>query len=131
MEEVATVVSILNNKLTLSFSRQKICKKCGICQKSKDNQMYLEIENSIDAKVGNTVLLKIKPSNLKISFIIYGLPILFFIVGIFIGIFLFRKDLYGFFTGVLFLIFSILLVKNFADKHKLKIEKITVVKNEI
>ncbi|MFH0947851.1 MAG: SoxR reducing system RseC family protein [Elusimicrobiota bacterium] len=125
MEEIATVVDISGDKLKLSFTRQLLCHKCGVCQKSSDGQMYLEVENTIGAEVGDKVLLKIEPSNLKISAILYGIPSAMFIVGIFGGYFLSEdSEIFGFFTGVLFLIFSIPSVRIFAKKHKLEIEKI-------
>ncbi len=125
MEEIATVVDVFDNKLRLSFIRQELCKKCGACQKSGNGIMYLELENTVGAKVGDKVLVKIEPSNLKISAILYGIPSAMFIVGIFWGYFLSEgSEIFGFFTGVLFLIFSILPIKNFAERCKPKAAKI-------
>lgn len=137
MEETATVVGIFGNRLKLSFTSQEsagdfsrgdsfrsLCKKCGACRKSENGIMYLELENTVGANVGDKVLVKIKPSNLEISIILYGIPSAMFIAGIFSGYFLSNSEIYGFLTGVLFLIFSILPVKNFAEKYKPKLIKI-------
>lgn len=86
--------------------------------------MYLELENTVGANVGDKVLVKIEPSNLKISVILYGIPSVMFIIGIFSGYFLFNSEIFGFLTGVLFLIFSILSIKSFAERCKIKIAKI-------
>ena len=86
--------------------------------------MYLELENTVGANVGDKVLVKIEPSNLKISAILYGIPSAMFIIGLFLGYFLFNSEISGFLAGVLFLIFSILPIKNFAERCKLKVAKI-------
>ncbi|MBI5573720.1 MAG: SoxR reducing system RseC family protein [Elusimicrobia bacterium] len=135
VEEIATVVEISGNRLKLSFTlldskhltgftRQEMCKKCGSCQKSENGIMYLELENSIGAKVGDKVLVKIEPSNLKISAILYGIPSTMLIIGIFLGYFLFNSEIYGFLTGFIFLFISFLVIKKSIKKYKPKIEKI-------
>jgi len=86
--------------------------------------MYLELENTVGANAGDKVLVKIEPSNLKISAILYGIPSAMFIIGIFSGYFLYNSEIYGFLTGVLFLIFSILPLRNFAERCKPKVAKI-------
>ncbi len=86
--------------------------------------MYLELENTVGANVGDKVLVKIEPSNLKISAILYGLPSLLFIIGIFVGYFLFHSEIFAFFLGFSFLVISFLAVKSLLKKYKPKIEKI-------
>jgi len=125
MEEIATVVEIFGNRLKLSFTRQELCKKCGACQKSGDGIMYLELENTVGAEAGDKVLLKIEPSNLKISAILYGIPSAIFIVGLFLGYFLSEgSEISGFFTGILFLMASFIFTKFIVKKCEPKIEKI-------
>jgi sigma-E factor negative regulatory protein RseC len=125
MEEIATVVDVFDNKLRLSFIRQELCKKCGACQKSGNGIMYLELENTVGANVGDKVLVKIGPSNLKISAILYGIPSAMFIIGIFSGYFLSEgSEISGFFTGILFLTASFIPIKFIVKKCEPKIEKI-------
>jgi len=125
MEEIATVVEISGNKLKLSLTRQEMCKKCGACQKAEDGSFYLELENSIGANAGDKVLLKIEPSNLKISAILYGIPSFLLISGIFLGYFLSAgSEIYGFLTGILFLMVSFIAIKLIVKKCEPKIEKI-------
>ena len=92
--------------------------------------MYLEVENTEGLKIGDKVLIKLEPSNLKISSIIYGLPILFFVTGVLAGLFLFHNDLYGFFVGVSFLILSILPIKVFSKRNKVNITKTMLTSSE-
>ncbi|MDO8734353.1 MAG: SoxR reducing system RseC family protein [Elusimicrobiota bacterium] len=125
MEEIATVVEIFGNRLKLSFTRQALCKKCGACQKSGNGIMYLELENTVSANVGDKVLVKIEPSNLKISAILYGIPSAMFIVGLFLGYFLSEgSEISGFLTGILFLLTSFIPIKFIVKKCEPKIEKI-------
>ena len=124
MEETATVVEISGNKLKLSFTSQALCKKCGAFQKAEDCNFYLELENTVGANVGDKVLVKIEPSNLKISAILYGIPSAMFIIGIFFGYFLYNSEISGFFTGILFLLASFIPIKFIVKKCEPKIEKI-------
>lgn len=124
MEEIATVVGVSGNKLKLSFSRQSLCKRCGACQVSDDGSMYLELENTIGARIGDKILLKISPSNLKISVFIYGIPSLLLVIGIFLGYFLFNSDILGIITGVIFWFISFLFMKIFAKAYNPEIKKI-------
>lgn len=125
MEEIATVTDVFDHKLRLSFTRRLICQECGACRKSEDGRMYLEVADPGGIKIGDSVLVKIKPSNLKISLVIYGVPVLFLAGGIFTGIYLFHSEKYGFLTGIIFLILSFVPVKIFAAGCSPRIEKIT------
>ncbi|MEW6558302.1 MAG: SoxR reducing system RseC family protein [Elusimicrobiota bacterium] len=124
MEEIATVVEIADNKLKLLFNHQQICEKCGICHKSANGTMYLELENTIGVRIGDKILVTIKPSNLKISLLLYGFPSVMFITGIFGGYFLYRSEISGFTAGILFLAVSFIIIKVVVKKYKPKIEKI-------
>ena len=124
MEEIATIVEISGNKLKLLLTRQAVCKKCGACQKAEDGSFYLELENTVGANAGDKVLVKIEPSNLKISAILYGIPSAMFTIGIFLGFFLGHSETFAFFTGFGFLIISFIAVKSLLKKYNPKIEKI-------
>lgn len=123
MEEIATVIDAFGDKVKLSFLHQEFCKKCGACQVSEDGGMSIELENTVGAKTGDKVLVKIEPSNLKVSVILYGLPSLLFIIGIFIGYFSFHSEIFAFFTGFCFLIISFFAVKLLLKKCEPKIKK--------
>jgi positive regulator of sigma E activity len=132
MEEIAMVVGIFDNKLKLSFSRQEsqgdslrsFCEKCGACQKAEDGSFYLELENTVSANVGDKVLVKIESSNLKSSAVLYGLPSILFIIGIFVGFFIGHSEIFAFFTGFGFLVISFFFAKLILKKCEPKIEKI-------
>ncbi|MBN1383643.1 MAG: SoxR reducing system RseC family protein [Elusimicrobia bacterium] len=124
MEEIATVVDVSGNKIRLSFSHHALCKRCGACHISEDGSRYLEVDNTVSAKIGDKVLLKIRPSGLKISVFIYGVPSLVLIIGIFCGYFLFDSDISAILTGVILFFTSFLLMKIFAKVYNPEIEKI-------
>ncbi|HAX62000.1 MAG TPA: hypothetical protein DCX95_05550 [Elusimicrobia bacterium] len=123
MEEIAVVTGVINGKLELLLAHSDFCEKCGACQKSEDGKNYLEVKNTINAKTGDKVLVKIEPSNLKISAILYGIPSAMFIVGISSGYFLYNSEISGFLTGFLFLLAAFIPVKFFIKNYEPKIKK--------
>ncbi|OLS01680.1 positive regulator of sigma(E), RseC/MucC [Tissierella creatinophila DSM 6911] len=81
------------------------------------------IPNDLDAKVGDFVEVKAEISSLlKYTFILYMIPFIFLIGGIFIGNFLFRnvnidsREILSFLSGIVSVMISLLILK-FMDKR--------------
>jgi len=111
MEETGIVESIEGNTLKIALFRKPLCDKCGLCRNQEKSKMYLEVENTLNAKVGDEVTVEISTSNLGISAVIYGVPSAFFILGILLGIFLFRTEISGFIAGLIFLAAAFIVIK--------------------
>jgi len=111
MEETGLVVDVKGGIAKVEFFKKPLCKKCGLCRNTENNKMYLEIENTLGAKPGDEVVFEIMPSSAGISALIYGIPSVFLILGVLLGISLFHSEIYGFILGLVFLIVSFILTK--------------------
>lgn len=85
--EKGLVIKADNNKITIRFATTEACQKCGACL-IKDNQAILpDIDNNVKAKVGDSVLIENKPSNMvTAALIIYLIPVIFLIGGYFLSL---------------------------------------------
>lgn len=111
MEETGLVVDVNGGRVKVELFKKPLCKKCGLCQNTESNKMYLEIENTLGAKSGDEVVFEIMPSNAGISALIYGIPSVFLILGVLLGISVFHSEICGFIIGLVFLIASFILTK--------------------
>jgi len=131
MEETGIVESISGNTLKIALNKKPLCEKCGLCRNSENAKMYLEIENTLNAKSGDEVIVETPFSNVGISAILYGVPSIFLILGILSGVYLFHSEIYGFIFGLIFLVMSFVAIKLcniyfkgfFLPKIKLKARK--------
>ncbi len=90
--EQGVVKEIKNNKAVVKVERSHVCKNCsqkGSCKlmlyESQDH-MLIEVENSLNAKVGDRVELGISSSSfLKVVFLTYLLPVFLLIAGAYVG----------------------------------------------
>lgn len=87
--EKGLVVDTQNNKMTIRLASSEACKSCGGCL-IKDGQAILEdIENSVSAQKGDTVIIENKPANvITAASIIYLIPVVALIGGYFSGLLL-------------------------------------------
>ena len=88
--EEGTVTKIEGNKAWLRVERSEMCDCCGsrgVCQTlGGSKNMEAEALNTAGAKVGDRVLLQIKPGVLlKISLIFYMIPVVALVIGAIIG----------------------------------------------
>jgi sigma-E factor negative regulatory protein RseC len=119
MDEIATVVEIVNPQtVRLQIAPTSQCVKCGACGGLQQSLQYIEVENIIGAAPGDRVVLAIEPSNLKIACFLYGIPTLFFLVGLIGGYYCFASETAGLATALLMLIGSILPIRWFARHFK-------------
>ncbi len=126
--EEGVVVSAENGYADVSVIQNEKCDDCSakiICKPNKDELNILRVENPIGAKVGDNVQIEIKGlSILKVSFNLYGVPLILLLIGIFLGISIFDgnefSELYSVFFGIgLIAIYFILIFyhqKNLKDQ---------------
>lgn len=120
MEQIGFVRRVEKGKMELEVRRASgwgsKCKECsGSCEVVPH---IIVIPNDLDAKVGDYVEVQAEVSNLlKYTFILYMIPFVFLISGIFIGNFLFRnvntdsREMLSFLSGLVFVIISLLILK--------------------
>jgi len=84
--ERGKVVTIEGEKAKVLLPFNKGCEKCGLCKKVADDLMEIELNFKGNVKPGSYVRIYISPRVVIFSsFILYILPLIFLIVGYFIG----------------------------------------------
>lgn len=79
-EHEGIVIAVIDNIARVKASRHSDCENCGACP--GDNALVMDARNSIGAKVGQKVLVKIAETNmLKAAFIVYIMPLLSAAIG--------------------------------------------------
>lgn len=89
MDKVAKVIDIQNDKAILEVKRMSECgDKCSACAGACETPtMRVEVRNTQNAQKGDLVVLKMEPASLvQTTFILYTIPLLLFVAGIFAGI---------------------------------------------
>lgn len=109
--EEGIVVKAENGEIDIELIKSDECEHCTaklICKPKDDNSNLLHIQDSISVKPGDRVKIAVKGSALfKASLLLYGLPLILLIAGIFIGMSIFDEsstvELLSFFLSVLIL----------------------------
>lgn len=91
MTEEGVVADVRGGKIIVKIVRQPACGSCKACKTAESQEMEIELDNPIDAKVGQRVRLELDDSAiLKGSLVTYGLPSLGLVTGLFLGRFMAR-----------------------------------------
>lgn len=84
--EWGSVTAVSPGKAKVRLKRKSLCEKCGICMGWGKDFMLMEVDNLKGARVGDKVRIETLPGRiLKISFIVFMVPLLGLFVGIFSG----------------------------------------------
>lgn len=129
MDQIGFVRKIKGNNMELEVRRISGCGGgCSSCSSSCETPPHIvTIPNRLNAKVGDFVEIKGNTRNiLKFTAIVYIVPLAFLILGVVLGNSIFKGrgyanyELLSFFTGIIFLLVSLLLVKLVDNKiaHK-------------
>ncbi len=122
MDQVGRVISTNNGMARLEVKRLAGCGSCKGCGSSCDVKAeYIDIINSLDVAPGDFVEIVSDTSRvLKFMLILYGVPLLFLIVGFLIGYQIFagnpNQEIMSLGVGILALIISGVIVK-MVDKN--------------
>lgn len=97
MKEQGKIIKLSEDtkKATVRFERKDACAKCNACGAFKPNNPHidLEVDNSLNAKVNDSVEIDMTGINgLKLSLIVYVVPLINAFIGMFIAMAL--KDRY-------------------------------------
>lgn len=87
MAEVGEVIGFEDNKLVIRMERTEACAKCKACTAGFEKQeMLLHAVNLCDGKIGDKVEVALDSVDFyKAAIIMYGIPFVMFMVGIFGG----------------------------------------------
>ena len=122
MEQIGLVVEVKDDMAIVAVQRHDVCAKCGACgvAVSGRGETQLKALNKVNATVGQTVKVTSDTAYvLKASFVVYLLPILALLLGIYVG-----QQVEGNFAalrmdiilGFAFLLASYLLVRSYDRK---------------
>ncbi len=128
MQVVGKVIELDNDMVYVTLLRTSACggncKACGASCETIEHR--IKAVNSIDAKLGDLVEIAMDDKNgLKASAILYLIPFLGFISGIFAAYFLKLSEAKVFLSGIFGLIISYLIV-HFIDKKNRGVNQIVI-----
>ena len=106
------------------------CKAKGFCDTmgGPDDDVEVEVINAVGAKINDRVTISFETSSLlKVSFLVYMVPVLFLILGVVIGdkialIFNYDRSIFSIVAGFLFLVAAFFFVKAKGNKMSKKDE---------
>ena len=89
LTEKGVIEKILDQNALVRIQRSSACAHCesrGKCEVTSDNAVLIEVANDHRAKVGDHVELNMPANNLmKLSLLVYLLPIIALIIGAYVG----------------------------------------------
>lgn len=104
--EEGIVLSVDNGIAEISVIQNENCGECSakiICKPNKDDRNILRVEDPLGVKPGDTVKIEIQGSSLlKVSFQLYGIPLILLLVGILFGTSIFSGYKFSELYSVLF-----------------------------
>ncbi len=139
MEELGKVIEVTGDKAKVSLKRNAVCARCGACFAASSNEMIAEAKNMVGAKVGEIVRISLEEEKiLSASFIVYGFPLIFFVLGYLAGSYLSKffgllkaSEGLGILSAFIFLSISFYLISLRFGKGKEQAEKFIPIIKEI
>ena len=125
MEQFGYVLSSNEDRAKVEVKRMSGCGgNCGSCGGGCDvPSVVIDIKNSLNAKVGDFVKIEGKPKKVfKYAILIYSIPFVMLVLGIIVGVNLFKSkgyssyELYGFLMGLAFVIPSLFVLSRLDKK---------------
>lgn len=126
MAEVGEVIGLEDKKLVIKLHRTEACAKCRACTAGfDDKEMLIKAQNLCDAKIGDCVEIALDSADFyKATLIMYGIPFVMFMLGIFGGYYGAIKfgvgvpELVGIAAGVVLVIITYLVIHTQEDRFK-------------
>lgn len=119
MGEVGEVIGVEKDRLVIKMERKEACAKCRACiagLESKD--MIIKAQNLCSGRIGDKVEITLDNTNfIKATLIMYGVPFVMFMLGIFIGYYgatclnLNTPEVMSFVTGIVMIIITYLIIR--------------------
>ncbi|MCF8242676.1 MAG: SoxR reducing system RseC family protein [Melioribacteraceae bacterium] len=110
--EEGIVVESTNGEAKVALLKGDSCEHCSAklyCKPQSENTNLLNVTDPFGVNPGDEVKISVSGSDvLKAAFVLYGMPLILLVAGLFIGLSFFKNssmpELYAFFTGTAFLI---------------------------
>lgn len=134
MKELAKVTFVKGNRATVSVDKKDECSKCGMCLFPKNaSSVEFSAVNSVDAKVGDTVLIeKREGGNLIGALLAFLVPLLLIGVAVLLGYTLLNSEIWILLLSVIFIVlwYTILAVidKKLKNTFKFSVEIVEICK---
>lgn len=121
MKQTGIVFELNDDKAKLIVTRLAACgSSCESCSAhcGENKQEYINVKNDIGLKIGDRVEITTdSKAVLKYISLVYGLPLIFLISGVVIGMLLNLKEMYSLLIGFVFMIVSFIFIKTIDNKN--------------
>ena len=121
MKQTGIVFELNDDKAKIIVTRLAACgSSCESCSAhcGENKQEYINVKNEIGLKIGDRVEITTdSKAVLKYIALVYGLPLIFLISGVVIGMLLNLKEMYSLLVGFVFMIVSFIIVKTVDNKN--------------
>lgn len=113
--EVGTIVSINDNKATISLERKSACADCHACEMGSDTKtMTMVAINECEGKVGDNVMIELVVDRLMFAtFVLYGIPLVTMLFGFFLGYMISSNEIISFSIGIIILFITYFVIRRF------------------
>lgn len=125
MKEYGVVLNVENGNAIIGLKRNSACSSCGACELgSNHSQMELTLENTVNARPGDTVEIQLPASQfLKASAILYLIPLIGLILGIVLGYYIglalnANAEIIGAVNGILFTTLAYMSIRRLEPKFR-------------
>ena len=128
LTEEGIVKELKDGIATVVISNSDNCEECTAklyCKPGNTKQRSLTVNDPLGVNVGDSVKVSIKGSQiLRVSFLIYGMPLILILAGLFLGmqVFQINKELFStlFAVGLVLAYTSIILLVDKKKKHDIR-----------
>lgn len=121
MKQTGIVFELNDDKAKIIVTRLAACgSSCESCSAhcGENKQEYINVKNDIGLKIGDRVEITTdSKAVLKYIALVYGLPLIFLISGVVIGMLLNLKEMYSLLAGFVFMIVSFIFIKTIDNKN--------------
>ncbi|EFM24865.1 positive regulator of sigma(E), RseC/MucC [Peptoniphilus duerdenii ATCC BAA-1640] len=121
MKQTGIVFELNDDKAKIIVTRLAACgSSCESCSAhcGENKQEYINVKNDIGLKIGDRVEITTDSTAvLKYIALVYGLPLIFLISGVLIGMLLNLKEMYSLLVGFVFMIVSFIFIKTIDNKN--------------
>lgn len=121
MKQTGIVFELNNDKAKIIVTRLAACgSSCESCSAhcGENKQEYIDIKNDLGLKIGDRVEITTDSTAvLKYISLVYGLPLIFLISGVLVGMLINLKEMYSLLMGFVFMIASFIIVKTIDSKN--------------
>ncbi len=99
LKSIGRIVELNGSKAVVQFKRSKSCGDCKACPSFGKDEARVEIDNSLNAKMGDMVELSLHAESMFFAtLIIYGIPLVALMAGVYFGCKI--NDLWGAVIGI-------------------------------